>query len=82
MVEINSLKEYRERADLSQDKLASLVGVTQRYIGFIEAGDRNPSLKVAKKIADALNSTVDEIFLTKKCTDCTQEKGETNISAN
>lgn len=55
-------------ANLSQDQLASAVGVTQRYIGFIEAGDRTPSLKVAKKIADVLDSTVDDIFLTKKCT--------------
>ena len=55
-------------ANLSQDRLASAVGVTQRYIGFIEAGDRTPSLKVAKKIADVLGSTVDDIFLPKKCT--------------
>ena len=55
-------------ANLSQDQLASAVGVTQRYIGFIEAGDRTPSLKVAKKIADALDSTVDDIFLSKECT--------------
>lgn len=70
MIAINELKKYRERACLSQDQLASAVGVTQRYIGFIEAGDRTPSLKVAKKIADVLNSTVDDIFLTKKCTKC------------
>ena len=69
MITINELRKYREAANLSQDQLASAVGVTQRYIGFIEAGDRTPSLKVAKKIADVLNSTVDDIFLPKKCTD-------------
>ncbi len=68
MITINELRKYREMANLSQDQLASAVGVTQRYIGFIEAGDRTPSLKVAKKIADVLNSTVDDIFLPKKCT--------------
>ena len=68
MITINELRKYREAANLSQDQLASAVGVTQRYIGFIEAGDRTPSLKVAKKIADALDSTVDDIFLSKKCT--------------
>lgn len=68
MITINELRKYREVANLSQDQLASAVGVTQRYIGFIEAGDRTPSLKVAKKIADVLNSTVDDIFLPKKCT--------------
>lgn len=68
MITINELRKYREMANLSQDQLASAVGVTQRYIGFIEAGDRTPSLKVAKKIADVLDSTVDDIFLTKKCT--------------
>ena len=49
MITINELRKYREMANLSQDQLASAVGVTQRYIGFIEAGDRTPSLKVAKK---------------------------------
>ena len=68
MITINELRKYREVANLSQDQLASAVGVTQRYIGFIEAGDRTPSLKVAKKIADVLNSTVDDIFLSKECT--------------
>ena len=68
MITINELRKYREVANLSQDQLASAVGVTQRYIGFIEAGDRTPSLKVPKKIADVLNSTVDDIFLPKKCT--------------
>ena len=68
MITINELRKYREMANLSQDQLASAVGVTQRYIGFIEAGDRTPSLKVAKKIADVQDSTVDDIFLTKKCT--------------
>lgn len=71
MIGINRLKYYREKANLSQDDLASAVGVTQRYIGFIEAGERTPSLKVAKMIADELNSTVDNIFLTKNCTKCT-----------
>lgn len=68
MITINELRKYREMANLSQDQLASAVGVTQRYIGFLEAGDRTPSLKVAKKIADLLGATVDDIFLPKKCT--------------
>lgn len=71
MITINALKEYREKANLSQEQLAIAVGVTQRYIGFLETGYRTPSLKVAKKIADALGSTVDNIFLNNKCTKCT-----------
>lgn len=59
----NKLKEYREKKQLSQTELAYKTGVSQRYIAFIEAGQRTPSLKLANKIASVLNSKVDRIFL-------------------
>ena len=74
MININILKKVRETKGLSQTELAYKAGITPRYIAFIESGDRNPSLKVAKKIADILNSTVDDIFLNNKCTKCTYKE--------
>ena len=53
--------------------LACNVGVTVRYIAFLESGNRKPSIDVAFKIAKVLNSTVDDIFLPRKCTKCSQE---------
>lgn len=68
---MNKLKEKRIEKNLTQLELANLVGVTPKYIGFIENGERNPSLQVAQNIAKVLGSTIDDIFLHKKCTKCT-----------
>lgn len=68
---MNNLKEKRIENNLTQLELANLVGVTPKYISFIENGERNPSLKVAQNIVKVLNSSLDDIFLPSKCTKCT-----------
>ena len=59
---MNNLKEIRKANKISQTELAYKVGVSARYIAFIEHGDKCPSLKIAIKIARTLNSTVEDIF--------------------
>ena len=56
------IREYRARADLTQGRLAELVGARRETIVFLEAGKYNPSLRLAHSIARALGATVDEIF--------------------
>ncbi|MDU5594393.1 helix-turn-helix transcriptional regulator [Peptoniphilus rhinitidis] len=68
---MNKVKDKRIEKNLTQLELANLVGVTPKYIGFIENGERNPSLQVAQKIAGVLDSTIEDIFLQSKCTKCT-----------
>lgn len=70
---MNNLKELRLKNNISQELLACEVGVTVRYIAFLESGGRKPSIDVAFKIAKVLNSTVDDIFLPCKCTNCSEE---------
>lgn len=48
------LKNKRELNKLTQGELAELVGVSRIYISNIETGVRNPSPKVAKKLATLL----------------------------
>lgn len=48
--------------DLSQEKLAELVGVTCQTIGMIEAGKYNPTLNLCVAIRKALHKTLDELF--------------------
>lgn len=60
---MNLVKELRLNKKLSQNDLAVKVGVTPKYIGFIENGERSPSLNVAKKISEVLGKSIDEIFL-------------------
>ncbi|MHA1873277.1 MAG: helix-turn-helix transcriptional regulator [Candidatus Heimdallarchaeaceae archaeon] len=57
------IKELRARYDLTQQDLADKVGATRMTIVFLEKGTYNPSLKLAKKIAVALNSSIDELFI-------------------
>jgi putative transcriptional regulator len=57
------IKEYRARANLTQEKLAGMVGVRRETIIFLEQGKYNPSLKLAYNVARALGATVEELFL-------------------
>lgn len=52
------------RAEKSRLEVAKDLGITPQMLGAIERGDRNPSLHLAKKIADYYNVSVDEIFFT------------------
>jgi putative transcriptional regulator len=57
------IKEYRARLNLTQEKLAEMVGVRRETVIFLEKGKYNPSLKLANRIARALKASIDELFL-------------------
>ena len=56
------IKEFRARYDMTQEDLAKIVGVRRETILFIEKGKYNPSLKLAYDIAQALQTTLDELY--------------------
>jgi len=58
-----AIKEWRAKADMTQEQLAEKVGVRRETIVFLEKGKYNPSLRLAHDIAVALNSTIDELFI-------------------
>jgi transcriptional regulator with XRE-family HTH domain len=60
----NNVRKFRVRRNLSQEKLAELSDLHRTYIGGIERGERNLSLKNIYKIAEALNIKVSELFKT------------------
>jgi DNA-binding XRE family transcriptional regulator len=57
------IKELRARYNLTQDDLADKVGVTRQTMLYLEKGKYNPSLVLAYKVAKALNSTIEEVFV-------------------
>jgi putative transcriptional regulator len=57
------IKEFRARYDLTQDELADMVGVTRQTMLYLEKGKYNPSLVLAHKVAKALKSQIDEVFI-------------------
>jgi transcriptional regulator with XRE-family HTH domain len=56
------VRALREAKSLSQDSLASRVGVHRTYLGGIERGQRNPALKNISKLAHALGVTLQQLF--------------------
>jgi len=56
------VRQLREKADLSQEKLAELAKVHRTYISTIERGQQNISLTVLIRLADALDTGLDELF--------------------
>lgn len=62
-----NIKRFRKKNGISQDKLAKLADVTHTTLVKIEAGvNENPTIKTLKKIADALDVSIDELVGRKK----------------
>ncbi len=57
------IKEFRARYDLTQEDLARKVGVRRETIVFLEKGKYNPSLRLAHNVAEALKTTIEELFI-------------------
>lgn len=57
------IRQYRHLEKLSQETLATKVGVSDTYIRKLEAGDRTPSLEMLTALAIALNTTPDHLLL-------------------
>jgi len=57
------IREYRIKHNLTQEKLAEIVGVRRETIIFLEKGKYNPSLKLAHNVAKALKTTIDKVFI-------------------
>jgi putative transcriptional regulator len=58
----NNLKLYRIQAELTQEELAAIIGVTRETILFIEKRKHVPSIELAMKIAKLFKIKVDELF--------------------
>lgn len=56
------VRELRLKAGLSQEAFADKCGLDRTYVGGIERGERNLSLKNIYRIADALDVSPKELF--------------------
>ncbi len=62
----NKILEFRKKIKITQEDLATSVGVTRQTIISLEAGKYNPSLELAHKITIALNKKrIEEVFILK-----------------
>lgn len=56
------LRELRKARGYSQEAFAAICGLDRTYIGGIERGERNVSLRNIELIATALNMTISELM--------------------
>lgn len=59
----NRLKDLREKFNLTQEELASKVGVSRQTIISLERGRYSPSLILAFKLARVFSLTIEEVFI-------------------
>jgi transcriptional regulator with XRE-family HTH domain len=56
------VKKHRKAKGMSQELLAEKADVHPIYIGYIERSVRNPTIKIAKAIANALGVSLAEMI--------------------
>ncbi|MBS3937519.1 MAG: helix-turn-helix transcriptional regulator [Peptococcaceae bacterium] len=56
------LKEIRATQGLSQAELAEKAGLSQPFIGAIEAGKKSPTVRTVEKLAVALGVSIFELL--------------------
>ena len=59
----NRLRDAREARGWTQAELAAAIGVSRKTINTVENGVFIPSTVVALKLAAALNTTVEKLFV-------------------
>lgn len=59
----NHIKEYRTQKGLLQLELADFCGVSRQTVNAIENNKYDPTLELAFKLALALDTTVDHLFI-------------------
>ena len=60
---IKTMLDGRNKLNLTQKDLAELSGITQADISRLENGNANPSIRTLKKLAAAMNMTLDIKFV-------------------
>lgn len=56
------IKQLRVENKLTQEELAFKVGVDRSYMGFVERGEKNPTLLTLMKIAKSFKIPLKELF--------------------
>ena len=56
------IRDFREKANLTQEKLAEICSLSAAHIGHIERGTRIPSLDTMFKIAITLHISIDVLL--------------------
>ena len=75
-----TLKQLREKNNLTQKEVSEKLGMNKNYISMIENGSRNPSDKMKNELAKIYKCSVVDIFLSTQATKCLIKRGEENAN--
>ena len=56
------IARLRKMRGISQERLAEVAGLHRNYVGMVERGERNPTLKTLLEIAEALDVGLADLF--------------------
>lgn len=56
------MQKVRQSSGITQEELAARLGMHRTYIGLIERGERNPTIRTLYKIAKALRVSASELL--------------------
>jgi hypothetical protein len=60
-----NLRAYRMERGLSQEAFAEVLGVHRTYMGGVERGERNLTLKSVERMAERLGIDTEQLMLTR-----------------
>jgi len=60
-----NLRAYRMERGLSQEAFAEVLGVHRTYMGGVERGERNLTLKSVERMAEKLEIDTEQLMLTR-----------------
>lgn len=79
LIYINNVYELRKENNISQEKMATDLGISRRSISKIENSDQNLSLEMAYRIAAYFQKMIPEVFpLMVECLPSMTDRTETN----
>ncbi len=62
LIVANQIRDLRTQKNWSQEELAEKSGLHRTYIGSVERGERNITLRTLQRIADALGCEITALF--------------------
>lgn len=57
------VRKIRKERNISQEELAFKAGLNRAYVGYIERGERKPSVETLAKLAKALKIKMSELLI-------------------
>jgi len=71
----------RKAKKLKVNEVASKLGISSSFYYKIEAGIRNPTMELAKNIADMYGKTVDDLFFNRCLDDSSNNNASSELTA-